>query len=162
MSEFNPLVQRVDALLKRHQQAAGTATAADAQDHEAARIEVQNTMPDSATLIPGASAEPQPSGNEEDVPVLTEIVDPATIPALSQDFDHAALGAQVEAAVLEKILSELDRALDQRLGRTIGDLLEQVLDGLRAELSVSVRQMVREAVATSVAREIAERSRHPK
>ncbi len=162
MSEFNPLVERVDALLKRHQQqAAGIAPAAGAQDYAVPVLDTGKEPKNAPTPPPDAPAAPPPVGGDEDIPVLTEIVDPASMPAADQDLGHAALGAQIEAAVLEKLLAELDRALDQRLGRTIADLLEQVLHGLRAELSVSVRQMVREAVATSVAREIAERARHP-
>ena len=97
---------------------------------------------------------------DEDIPVLTEVVDPDELPAApDEDLRGDALVLQIEGAVMEKLMVELDRALDQRLGRTIADLLEQVLHGLRAELSVSVRRMVREAVAAAIAKEITERLR---
>ena len=156
MSEFNPLVERVDALLKRHQQqTAEVVSDSSAKDLAAPAVDAQSIYAE----FPTTAADPAPVSADDDVPVLTEIVDPAakSVPT----FDHAALGVEIETAVLEKLLVELDRALEQRLGRTIADQLEQLMDSLRAELSISVRQMVREAVAASVARELAERARRP-
>lgn len=138
MSEFNPLVERVDALLKRHQQ------------------RQQDIAQAPAELV---AAAPPAQVADDDIPVLTEIIDPQSIPAPSAAQYGKEFVAGIEGAVLEKLLAELDRSLELRLNRTIGDLLEQVLDGLRAELSSSVREMVREAVATAVAKEIAERER---
>ena len=143
MSEFNPLVARVDALLKRHQQQ-GTAPV------PAAEVEI-------VAAPPAPLAVTTPATVEDDFPVLTEIVEPASLPG--SDPKSAALAAQVEAAVLEKVLSGLDRTLDRRLGRTVSDLLEQAMDGLRADLSASVRELVREAVATAIQEELAARSR---
>ena len=148
--EFDPLVRRVDALLRRHQQHVEEVHAGTQADERPAHREV--------ALAPAA---PLPGGvpdREEDIPVLTEIVDPeAVFSAPAEDLRGDALVQHIERAVMEKLMVELDRALDQRLGRTITDLLEQVLHGLRAELSVGVRQMVREAVAAAIAKEIAER-----
>lgn len=156
MSEFNPLVERVDALLKRHQQqTAEVMSGSSAQDHAVPVVDAQSAHAQSPTT----AADPAPVSADDDFPVLTEIVDPAAKPV--QTFDHAVLSVEIETAVLEKLLVELDRALEQRLGRSIADLLEQLMDSLRAELSISVRQMVREAVAASVARELAERARRP-
>ena len=156
MSEFNPLVERVDALLKRHQQQTAEAVSGySAQGRAAPAVDAQSAYAE----FPTTAADPAPVRGDDDVPVLTEIVDPATPSAPT--LDHAALGVEIETAVLERLQVELDRALEQRLGRTIADLLEQVMHGLRAELSVSVHQMVREAVAASVARELAERARRP-
>jgi len=151
--ESNPLVQRVDALLMRHQQRVSEAHAeSSSRPHEAFEV----------TAVPPASqaVETAPANSDEDIPVLTEIVDPDAISsAPAEDLRGDELVLQIEGAVMEKLMVELDRTLDQRLGRTIADLLEQVLHGLRAELSVSVRRMVREAVAAAVAKEIAERLR---
>jgi hypothetical protein len=135
MGEFNPLVQRVDALLKRHQ---------------------QPDTPAHAEQDPGyapepASASPAPE-SEDDIPVLTEVVEPAA--SLTE-----AQVAQIEGAVLEKVLAAFEGTLGERLGRTVSDLVTQAADGLRADLSVSIRDMARDAVAAAVKQELAERSR---
>jgi len=151
--ESNPLVQRVDTLLRRHQQRVSEAHA-ESSSRPLEAFE-ETAVPPASKAVETASADP-----DEDIPVLTEIVDPdafSTAPA--EDLRGDELVLQIESAVMEKLMVELDRTLDQRLGRTIADLLEQVLHGLRAELSVSVRRMVREAVAAAVAKEIAERLR---
>jgi hypothetical protein len=122
--EFNPLVQRVDALLRRHQEA------------------------------------PRP---EEDVPVLTEIVDPkAARPAGGVDRATVeALAEELENAVLLRLAPELDRVFEERLAGTLGDMLEQVLNGMRAELAASVHLMVREAIAVSVSQALGEPPQDP-
>lgn len=97
MSDPNPLVQRVDALLKRHQEAA-----------------------------PGA----------EDLPVLTEVVDPNT-PAGS---------AALDAKAVEALSRELERAVLARL--------ENELQPALAALGEAMRAAIREAVAGAVAREL--------
>jgi hypothetical protein len=142
--EINPLVQRVDALLKRHQE----------------QVHAQHAPP--AAPAPASPAPPPPA--EDDFPVLTEVVDPelalqpAAVSAPAAPADPAQIAALLETAVLDKLLPELERTLDQRLARNISELLEQVLHGLRAELSVSVRRMVRDAVSVAVARELAARA----
>jgi hypothetical protein len=119
--DFNPLIQRVDALLRRHQEA----------------------------------PKPKP---DEDVPVLTEIVDPkAARPATGVDRATVeALAEELENAVLLRLAPELDRVFEERLAGTLGDMLEQVLNGMRAELAASVHMMVREAIAVSVSHALGE------
>jgi hypothetical protein len=97
VADPNPLVERVDALLKRHQDAA-----------------------------PG----------RDDVPVLTEIVDP-TAPA-----GQAAL----DAAAVEALSRELERAVLQRL--------EDQLQPTLAALGQALRVALREAVTGAVEREL--------
>lgn len=116
MTEHNPLVARVDALLARHREV------------------------------------------EDEVPVLTETVEPA-----GPELDAArleALAAKVERAVLERLLAELDPVLEQRLAPTLADLLEQALLGLRNELAATVHELVRTALADAVQRELALRRKH--
>lgn len=111
--EFNPLIQRVDALLRRHQET------------------------------------PRP---DEDVPVLTEVVDPKAARG-ARGVDRAtveALAEELENAVLLRLAPELDRVFEERLAGTLGEVLEQALNGMRAELAASVHLMVREAIAVSV------------
>jgi hypothetical protein len=98
MSDPNPLVQRVDALLKRHREAA-----------------------------PAAG---------DDVPVLTEIVDPRS----------AAGPAALDAAAVEALARELERAVLQRL--------ENELQPALAALTEALHGALREAVASAVAREL--------
>jgi hypothetical protein len=96
-SEGNPLVERVDALLRRHKAAA-------------------------------------PGG--DDLPVLTEIVDP-----------RSPVGAAaLDAAAVEGLARELERAVLARL--------ESELESALAELGEALRRALREAVAGAVAREL--------
>jgi hypothetical protein len=97
VSDANPLVQRVDALMKRHQEAA-------------------------------------PAG--EDLPVLTEVVDPSA----------AAGPAALDAAAVEALSRELERAVLQRL--------ENELQPALAALGEALRAALRETVAVAVAREL--------
>jgi uncharacterized membrane protein YheB (UPF0754 family) len=116
-SDQNPLVERVDALLRRHQ-----------QGQQAPRA-------------------------EEDVPVLTEIVDPQArraAPAVDMKLVEA-FADELETAVLLRLAPELDRLFEERLVSKLGDMLDQVLNDMRTELSAGVHQMVREAIAASVA-----------
>jgi len=114
--DLNPLVQRVDALLKRH--------------HEARR------------------------SVDDDLPVLTEIIDPESLKQ-GPTVDRAVLEAiavELERAVLERLGPEIDRVIEQRLASTLSELAEELIKNMHQELTASVRQMVREAVAASVAR----------
>ena len=114
----NPLVERVDALMRRHQNGAGPARA------------------------------------DEDVPVLTEVVDPDERAAAAPQVDDKLVEAfanELETAVLLRLAPELDRLFEERLAGRLGELLEQVLNEMRAELSANVHQLVREAIAASVA-----------
>ena len=156
VSEIDPLVERVDALLKRHQNPPSPTPAPSASLQEA----LLDFDP-----VPPAAEIPLPE-SDDDIPVLTEVVDladtpqepepsppPAPEPVPPPALDRAALAAEIENAVLEKLLAELDRSLEFRLNRSIGDLLDQVLDGLRAELIASVRESVREAVKQAAAKQ---------
>lgn len=166
--EIAPLVQRVDALLKRHQeQLAAQRSHADAAPAPAMTASAMSA-PAPAHVAAPAAAVPAPV-MEEDFPLLTEVVDGAIVapdPILIPQAmiampapapDPEVLAAAVQAAVFERVMPEVERVLDQRLARQVTDLLEQVLHGLRAELTVGVRQMVREAVSVAVARELASR-----
>lgn len=93
----NPLVQRVDALLKRHQDA-----------------------------VPA----------RDDLPVLTEIVDPQARPG----------PAALDAVAVEALSRELERAVLQRL--------ENELQPALAALGEALRAVLREAVSAAIAREL--------
>ena len=157
MSEYNPLVERVDALLKRHQQHQQPEPAtAEVQATDAAEIAAAEPVPPADPVVPQLPVE-QSAEPDDDIPVLTEIVDP-DVPIAANELSDRAL-VEIEAALLEKLLVELDRAIETRLNRTIGEVVEQSMDGLRVDLSDRVRELVREAVATALAKEIAEHSR---
>ena len=87
MSDQNPLVARVDALLARHRE------------------------------------------DEDEVPVLTETVEPAEPDIGAAHLE--ALAAKIERAVLERLLAELDPVLEQRLAPALAELLDQSLRSLR-------------------------------
>jgi hypothetical protein len=94
--------------------------------------------------------------DEENPPVLTEIVDDSRAPRGTVDAAALeALARALERAVLERLGPEIDRVIQEKLTRTLNHVLGQALDGVRAELTVSVTQMVREAVAASVAHALA-------
>ncbi|MDH5220530.1 MAG: hypothetical protein OEW94_04780, partial [Betaproteobacteria bacterium] len=93
----NPLVERVDALLRRHQEAAQA---------------------------------------RDELPVLTEIVDP----------DKPRAAAALDAAAVEALSRELERAVLQRL--------EDELKPTLAALGRALRVALREAVTGAVAREL--------
>jgi hypothetical protein len=97
MSDANPLIERVDALLKRHQEA---------------------------------------GSSREELPVLTEVVDP----------DAPRGAAALDAAAVEALSRELERAVLQRL--------ENELQPALAALGEALRAALREAVAAAVAREL--------
>jgi len=150
MSESNPLVLRVDALLKRHQQQAGLG--APAGEPVAALPTAAGTAPFEPTAgdaIPVFSPPSLPA-LDDDIPVLTEIVDPPALAAAAPA--HTTVVEEIESAVIDKVLAELDLSLDMHLNRTIGEVLEQGLDGLRADLAEHVRRVVHEAVAAALAK----------
>jgi predicted component of type VI protein secretion system len=162
LSDLNPLVQRVDALLKRHHQQGATVQPADPDTTLDLRAvaDAQTAAPSPSTVpaetAPAALPDAPPHAIQDDFPVLTEIVETAARPetgALDEAF-----AARVEAAVLERVLAGMDATLEHRMGRTISDLLEQAMDGLRADLAAGIRELVREAVATAVREELAARS----
>ena len=90
---------------------------------------------------------------EDDVPVLTETVDPAGPEIDAERLE--ALAARVERAVLERLLAELDPALEQHLAPKLAALFEQSQRALREELATNVRELVRTAVLDAVQRELA-------
>jgi len=96
VSDPNPLVERVDALLRRHQEAAPA----------------------------------------EELPVLTEIVDPGA----------PAGPAALDAAAVEALARELERAVLARL--------ENELQPALAALGEALRAALRAAVAAAIAREL--------
>jgi hypothetical protein len=96
----NPLIERVDALLRRHQEAAQA---------------------------------------KDELPVLTEIVDP----------DKPRGPAALDAAAVEALSRELERAVLQRL--------EDELKPTLAALGQALRVALREAVTGAVARELQSR-----
>ena len=93
----NPLIERVDALLRRHQEAAQA---------------------------------------KDELPVLTEIVDP----------DRPRGPAALDAAAVEALSRELERAVLQRL--------EDELKPTLAALGQALRVALRDAVTGAVAREL--------
>ena len=79
--EYNPLVQRVDALLRRHQQQVEQAHAHEHAQHEAVATEPAAPSPPAA--VPDA---------DEGIPVLTEIVDAEALSAPpAEDLSNDAL-----------------------------------------------------------------------
>jgi hypothetical protein len=125
--EANPLVGRVDALLRRHE--ASKALKVPQYGKGEGEVPV-------LTEVVDENAPPAPTFDHS---------------ALE------ALARELERAVLERLGPEVDRVIEERLARTLTDVLGQALDGVRSELTEGVTQMVREAVAASVAQALGQK-----
>src|SRR5437588_5933215 len=88
-----------------------------------------------------AMPEKERPDHNEDVPVLTEMVEdegqrrPAVDgPALE------ALARELERAVLERLGPEVDRVMEEKLAKNLNQVLGQGMESVRAEITVTMRQ----------------------
>ncbi|MEW6131882.1 MAG: hypothetical protein AB1591_01775 [Pseudomonadota bacterium] len=138
----DPLLDKMDALLKKHQ---GSAEA---------------TANEPAPASPASAAAPAPPPLPEDawLPVLTDVVavgEPAVLtPASAMEAASATappLPAPDPMALVEQIMSELEPRLTSllrdRLVTEVRNSLDDSLSALLAQMDVHIREIVREAVA---------------
>lgn len=124
-NQSDPLLERVNALLKRHQQ----------------------------TL----------RGPDDDVPVLTEVVESDQEQAAGDSgrsaasLDPAAVEefvASMKREVLERLEPALDRLFAERLGPALAaamGAMDEALSGARADLRAEAQRIVHDAVVSAVA-----------
>lgn len=138
----DPLLDKMDALLKKHQGGAETPPPAKAEVPAAASPNAPPPLPEDAWL-----------------PVLTDVVavgEPApAVPAPADAAVEAALPPPTPAvdpeALVEQIMGELEPRLSSllrdRLIVEIRNSLDDNLSTLLAQMDVHIREIVREAVA---------------
>ena len=149
----NPLLNKMDALLKKHRggpdQASTEAEAAPAPDAwlpVLTDVIERGTIPAQAATAPSASTAPStptsaapPPPVKQDEPAPTTRVEPEPPPAAITD------------TMAEQLLSELTPKLSQIMEKQVASELRKNLDetvsALLSQLDVNVREIVRDAVA---------------
>lgn len=118
-----------------------------------------------------------PSFREEDIPMLTEVIEEVASPspALDQapvsataasmttnaapawtDADREALERRLQERILRQLQGRIDTVLEQQVRDVLADVLQmavgQLADDIRTQLQVSMEGIVAQAVAQEVAR----------
>ena len=92
---------------------------------------------------------------DDDVPVLTDIIEVGVgVSPIASDVAKA-IAQEVERAVLAQLGDELDRLIAQHLARSF----EEFVDAARADLSERVRKLAREALANALTEALGSRTR---
>ena len=125
--DVDPLVERVDALLRRHEERDGPKKPQYGQGDTDVPVLTEVLDEDRARAV---------------------AFDAAALEALAREL---------ERAVLARLGPEVDRVIEERLARTLSAVLGQAMEGVRTELTAGVTQMVREAVAASVAQALGQK-----
>ncbi len=133
----DPLLDKMDALLKKHQGGAETAIPARAASSE-----------------PASSMSPPPLPEDAWLPVLTDVVavgEPAPAAAATAPSATVPLSPAVDPdALIEQIMGELEPRLSSllrdRLLTEVRNSLDDSLSALLAQMDVHIREIVREAV----------------
>ena len=87
-----------------------------------------------------------------EVPVLTEVIDPASGSDTGIDpVVLEALARQLERAVLDQLGPQFNRLIEERLARALSARLEEAVEELRTELIAGIDQIAREAVSSAIA-----------
>lgn len=94
------------------------------------------------------AAEPAPRTEDDDLPVLTEVVD---ISDVSGDQPNSGSHGLAEP-LLEAMAAELSNAVQQRVTTEFPGLLDEALDHLAAELRRGIHQITESAVRDFLAR----------
>jgi hypothetical protein len=147
----NPLLNKMDALLKKHRGSPDQASTEDAPAPDAwlpvlTDVIERGTIPArhaAASSVPPAPSAPAPAAPQqsakEDQPAPTTRVEPESSPAAITD------------TMAEQLLSELTPKLSQIMEKQVASELRKNLDetvsALLSQLDVNVREIVRDAVA---------------
>ena len=130
MAEHDDLLSKADALMARHHPGRAQAT-------PYAEIPVLDEVVDF------------PPDND-DLPLLTEYVVPAT---LDQEQTQA-LVASIRASLLAELQPRIDILIDERLKHGLAPLVEKMFDDLRGELQSIAREILSDAIHSAVEQEI--------
>lgn len=140
----DPLLDKMDALLKKHQGAA----------------EAPPPPAMAAPPAPAAPSAPPPLPEDAWLPVLTDVVavgEPSAAPAPSPAAEAAEQAPPPPAAtvdpdaLIDQIMSELEPRLSalliDRLAAEVRNSLDESMSALLAQMDVHIREIVREAVS---------------
>lgn len=147
----NPLLNKMDALLKKHrggpdQVSTEAAPAPDAWLPVLTDVIERGTIP--AHLAPASSEPPAPSTPAPPAPQQSVNQDQ---PAPTTNVEPEPSPAEVTDTMAEQLLSELTPRLSQIMEKQVASELRKNLDetvsALLSQLDVNVREIVRDAVA---------------
>jgi hypothetical protein len=133
MAEPDDLLNKADALMARHRPARSGAV-------PYAEIPVLDEVVD----LPRES---------DDLPLLTELVGPASVDAAQTE----ALAASIRASLLVALQPQIDALIDQRLKAGLSPLVEKMSRELRADLQLIAREVLGDAIHTAVEQELGRR-----
>lgn len=106
-----------------------------------------------ATPQPAPALEAAPQDDEDDIPLLTEVVDlpPPAAPATAAP-DLAVQGQQLEASLADTLAAELAHAIEARLAAELPSLVEATLAGLQDDLKRGIVAATESALKDFIAR----------
>lgn len=140
----DPLLDKMDALLKKHQGGAETPPPAKVEVPAAASSNAPPPLPEDAWLpvLTDVVAVGEPTATEPSAPAAAALeVPPPSPPALTIDPE----------VLVEQVMGELEPRLTSllrdRLLAEVRDSLDDSLSALLAQMDVHIREIVREAVA---------------
>ncbi|WP_153115292.1 hypothetical protein [Rhodocyclus tenuis] len=94
---------------------------------------------------PSPAVEPAPAGNEDDLPVLTEVIPPEATPA-------AMPAAAIEEALAHRLASELAQAVGERLEAELPALIDASFARIEGDLRRDLRAIAENALKDFLAR----------
>lgn len=109
---------------------------------------------------PTGPGTPSLPGDEDAIPLLTEIVEPPReprtgLPATLGEADWSALARQVEDDVLVRLMHHSEALFAQSLRSTLDAVIERATVQLQLDLESAISQLTRDVVARAVADELA-------
>ncbi|MBK5207752.1 MAG: hypothetical protein JJD98_20925 [Polaromonas sp.] len=100
------------------------------------------------------------SGPPRFVPTLTEVFQPAAVPAQTPVSDNAvgpvALAAELEEQMVQRVLQRIDLTLERRLREAVGQLILEQTQTLAPRLHEEIERVVRQSVTHAFAQEAAQ------
>jgi len=97
----------------------------------------------------------------DDLPVLTELVEPDRVeplePGLLCQEPSEALEERLRATLLAALQPEIDSLIEERLKESLEPLIERLFEDLRGDLQAIARGTLSDAIHTAVERELERR-----
>jgi hypothetical protein len=88
-----------------------------------------------------------------DLPLLTELAEPAPI----EQEQLEALAASIRASLLAALQPEVDTLIEGRLNDVLAPRVERIFDELRGELQLIAREVLGDAIHSALERELERR-----
>ncbi len=149
MAEPDDLLNKADALMARHRPA--------------------RTGDASYLGIPVLDEVVVPPAESDDLPVLTELIEPepaqagmveikpahteSVAPELPPEEESEALAAKMRASLLAALQPQIDSLIEESLKESLAPLIERLFDDLRGDLQRIARNTLSEAINTAVQQE---------